>query len=76
MQKNVKKTIVKNVKKTIVYLGLKALDKTFINVVVWLLFISSVITYFIVDKQKLAIYVVSFALNQFFLFIVFGSGLS
>lgn len=65
----------KKVKKTIVYLGLKALDKTFINVVVWLLFISSVITYFIVDKQKLAIYVVSFALNQFFLFIVFGSGL-
>ncbi len=65
----------KKLRRSIVSLGVKALDKTVINIVIWLAFVSSVLTYFILDKQKLAVYVVSFAINQFLLFIVFGSGL-
>ena len=65
----------KKLRRSIVNLGVKALDKTVINIVIWLAFVSSVLTYFILDKDKLAVYVVSFAINQFLLFIVFGSGL-
>lgn len=64
----------KTAKKIIVKIGLKALDKTLLNVFIWLLFLSSVLTYFVIDRQKLALYVISFAINQFFLFIIFGSG--
>lgn len=59
----------------IVAIGVKALDKTVINITIWLLFVSSVTTYFILDKQKLALYAASFIINQFLLFIVFGSGI-
>ena len=43
----------KHLRKIIVNTGIKALDKTLLNVVIWLLFISSILTYFILDKEKL-----------------------
>lgn len=65
----------KSIKKTIIKIGVKSLDRTVINIVIWLLFVSTVLTYFVIDKEKLALYVISFAINQFLLFVVFGSGL-
>ncbi len=64
----------KVVKSVIVKVGLHAVDKRFINALAWIFIVVIAILYFVVDREKLVIYAVSFAVNQVLLFLLFGAG--
>ncbi len=62
------------IKKYIIWLGVRA-GKTFFKWLTLVILISLGITYSLVDRQKLAYYIVTFAINQLFYFFIFGAGL-
>lgn len=64
----------KIVKTIIVSASLRAVDKRFASAVVWLFVVAVAILYFVVDREKLVMYVISFAINQVLLFLLFGAG--
>lgn len=45
------------------------------SIVVWLLFASTVVAYFIVDKNYFIHFIVSTLVNQIFAFLIFGTGI-
>lgn len=64
----------KAIKSVIVHAGLHAINKRFINAVIWLFIVVISILYYVVDREKLVLYAISFAVNQVLLFLLFGAG--
>jgi hypothetical protein len=65
----------KKIKSAIVKIGLFTIDKKFINGLIWIFVVSTATLYYVIDREKLVLYVISFAVNQVLIFLLFSAGL-